>query len=96
MLYFKRKFDIRCYLLISSINGVIKGYWYQDGYVRTTSKEFTLKNFNRYLHLTNDFVQKKDEGYGKYERSNKISFEELDKYLSTLDTKIDFYKEIYP
>jgi glutathione synthase/RimK-type ligase-like ATP-grasp enzyme len=31
----KRKFDIRCYSLITSINGNLCGYWYKDGYIRT-------------------------------------------------------------
>ena len=33
------------YGLITSINGLIKGYFYEEGYIRTSSKEFTLKNF---------------------------------------------------
>jgi tubulin---tyrosine ligase len=34
-----------------------KGYWYSEGYVRTSSREFTLKNLdNRFIHLTNDAV----------------------------------------
>jgi tubulin monoglycylase TTLL3/8 len=37
-LYQKRKFDIRCYILITSVNGIQKGYWYQDGYIRTACK----------------------------------------------------------
>jgi tubulin monoglycylase TTLL3/8 len=37
-LYNKRKFDIRCYILITTVNGIIKGYWYEEGYIRTTSK----------------------------------------------------------
>ena len=37
-LYQKRKFDIRSYILVTSINGYQKGYWYQDGYIRTASK----------------------------------------------------------
>ena len=32
LLYEKRKFDIRCFALITSINGYIKGYYYQEGY----------------------------------------------------------------
>jgi tubulin--tyrosine ligase len=28
MLYKKRKFDIRCYMLMTCFNGRIKGYWY--------------------------------------------------------------------
>lgn len=27
-LYNRRKFDIRCYMLLSRLNGKIKGYWY--------------------------------------------------------------------
>jgi hypothetical protein len=27
-LYNKRKFDIRCYVLVTSIKGVYKAYWY--------------------------------------------------------------------
>ena len=59
-LYNKRKFDIRMFVLITCVNGCVKGYWYQDGYARTTSKEYTLKNLdNRLVHLTNDAIQKK-------------------------------------
>jgi tubulin monoglycylase TTLL3/8 len=37
-LYNKRKFDIRCYVLVTSIKGIYKGYWYEEGYIRTSSK----------------------------------------------------------
>lgn len=36
----KRKFDIRCYALVTSVNGIIKAYFYRDGYLRTSCKEF--------------------------------------------------------
>lgn len=59
MLYNKRKFDIRHYILISCINGSFKGYWYEEGYVRTSSVEFSLKCTKDPLaHLTNDAIQK--------------------------------------
>ena len=59
-LYNKRKFDMRCYILITTVNGLVKGYWYEEGYIRTTSKEYSLKNIeNKFIHLTNDAVQKK-------------------------------------
>ena len=64
----RRKFDIRMYGMLTSINGLIKGYFYEEGYIRTSSKEFTLKNLaNKTIHLTNDAVQNKTEDYGKYE-----------------------------
>jgi len=75
MLFKQRKFDIRCYSLVISINGNLTGYWYEEGYLRTSSKEFNLKNVtNRMIHLTNDAVQKKGEDYGKYESGNKVIF----------------------
>ncbi len=83
-LYCKRKFDIRCYALVTSLNGVLQGYFYNEGYIRTSSKEFSLKNISDKLtHLTNDAVQKTAEDYGKFESGNKISFGDFQKYLDT-------------
>ena len=32
------------------------GYWYEEGYIKTCSREYTNRNFNRLIHLTNDAV----------------------------------------
>ncbi|CAD8156726.1 unnamed protein product [Paramecium pentaurelia] len=91
LLYNQRKFDIRCYILFTSINGQHKGYWYQNGYIRTSSYEFSLINLqNRLIHLTNDAIQKNSEDYGKFEKGNKVSFDEFNNFLP-----IDFYQTIY-
>ena len=66
LLYKRRKFDIRHYIMITCVNGYVKGYWYQDGYVRTTSSEYSLKSNTCKVHLTNDAVQKMLPDYGKY------------------------------
>ena len=43
--------------MMTSINGMTKGYYYDDGYIRTSSKEFCLEELgNRFIHLTNDAV----------------------------------------
>ena len=34
------------------------------------------------IHLTNDAVQKYSEDYGKFEKGNKISFEEFKKFIT--------------
>jgi tubulin--tyrosine ligase len=82
LLYNKRKFDIRCYLLFTTINGYQRAFWYQEGYIRTSSFEFSVKNLsNKMVHLTNDAVQKRGEGYGKFEKGNKVSYEEFSKFL---------------
>ena len=66
LLYFKRKFDLRHYMMITCINGIVKGYWYKDGYVRTKSSEYSLKDNSGSIHLTNDAVQKNLPDYGKF------------------------------
>ena len=73
-LYKNRKFDIRCFALITSINSNMKGFVYDDGYLRTSSREFDLRNFSKIIHLTNDAVQKRSEDYGRFEFGNKVSF----------------------
>jgi hypothetical protein len=37
LLYNKRKFDIRHYMLITHVHGIMRGYWYKEGYIRTSS-----------------------------------------------------------
>lgn len=55
-LYNRRKFDIRCFVVVTHAGGNLMAYWCKDGYIRTASKEFSLKNMSRYVHLTNDAV----------------------------------------
>jgi len=53
----KRKFDVRLFTLMTSINGVRRAYFYEEGYLRTSCREFSLNNLsNRMVHLTNDAV----------------------------------------
>ena len=42
--------------MVTSVNGCLKAYNYDDGYLRTSCREFNLKSFNKYIHLTNDAV----------------------------------------
>ena len=94
-----RKFDIRCYALVTGINGVIQGYFYNDGYLRTSSCEYSLKNTsNNLIHLTNDAIQKHSEDYGKFEDNNKLSYKDFQRYLDyhQSDKKINFLATILP
>ena len=78
----KRKFDIRMFAVMTIVNGNMKGYFFEEGYLRTSSKKFSVNNIhNKFIHLTNDAVQKKSEDFGKYETANKLSFEDFQKYL---------------
>ncbi|CAI2375948.1 unnamed protein product [Moneuplotes crassus] len=99
----KRKFDIRCFSLLTSINGQNHAFFYQDGYLRTASKEYSPDDLDdKFVHLTNDAIQKKSEDYGKYESSNKLSFQDFEKYLEQNYPEQNeegpgcFYTHIYP
>lgn len=108
-LYKQRKFDIRCYGLLTSVNGNLMGYFYDPdplysreggGYIRTSSREYTLtkdKLANKLVHLTNDAVQKKADDYGRHEIGNKISFKDYQQYLNDTypELGIDFQRDIF-
>ena len=91
----KRKFDIRCFALVTCVNGVLQGYFYSEGYIRTASKNFSLSATNKFIHLTNDAVQKYSEDYGKFENGNKMSYNEFQRYLDNhFDRKVNFVDEV--
>ena len=91
-----RKFDIRCFAMMTCINGRVQGYFYKDGYVRTSSFEYTMQSKNRFIHLTNDAIQKNSEMYGKYENSNKLSYDDLQDYFDDRNMGIKFNDYILP
>jgi hypothetical protein len=92
----KRKFDIRCYAMMTSINGVIQGYFYLDGYLRTTSQEYSVDELDPFVHLTNDAIQKHSAAYGKFENGNKLSYREFQKYLDSSHLEVNFNNSILP
>lgn len=74
----RRKFDIRSYALVTCVNGNNKAYFYEEGYLRTSSREFSIKDLsNKLVHLTNDAIQKHAPDYGKFECGNKLSYVEF-------------------
>ena len=51
------------------------------------------------IHLTNDAIQKNNENYGKYEKGNKVSYQDFNKYLHKIHKKkhkIDLFDNILP
>ena len=108
MLVSGRKFDIRCFVLLTldltrsrsgrklppskrdtgggeHTSNTLRGYLHRDGYVRTSSKAFSLSPArlqDRETHLTNDAVQKKSKRYGQYESGNKLSWREWEEVVS--------------
>lgn len=94
-----RKFDIRAFALLTSVNGQLKGYMYRDCYFRTSSKPFDLNNLSsRYVHLTNDAVQMNSEDYGRFENGNKLSINDFQRYLDGNfgNKNICFMRDLFP
>lgn len=90
----KRKFDIRVFGLSQLMQGEYRGYFYKEGYIRTSSKEFSTDDIdNRFVHLTNDAIQKKASDYGKFEAGNKISYEDFAELLLK-EKETDFEKTL--
>jgi hypothetical protein len=85
-------------MLITHLHGYMRGYWYNEGYIRTSSYEFNLCNFDSEIHLTNDAIQKETELYGKYELGNKLSYTEFQRYLDTVypSKNYNFAEQILP
>ena len=52
----------------------------REGYLRTSSEEYTVGRSdidNKFIHLTNDAVQKYSDSYGACEQANKLSYKEF-------------------
>ena len=89
-----RKFDIRIWVLITQDKEV---YVFKDGYVRTSSEEFSLNEDDvdkLFIHLTNNAIQKNNTEYGKFEDGNQLSFQYLQEYLKR--KAVDFYADWMP
>ena len=101
-LVYRRKFDIRVFALLTYVSnfekseGILRGWFYEEGYIRTSCKDFSLtQGDNQFIHLTNDAVQKQSQDYGKYEAGNKISYSDFDKILIK-EKDMSFYNKILP
>ena len=55
-----------------------------------------MANTSRFVHLTNDAVQKHSDTYGKHEQGNKISFNEFQRYLDFHEPGLNFWQTVYP
>ena len=77
----------------------MKGYFYDEGYLRTSCREFSLANLsNKLVHLTNDAIQKKADDYGKFENANKLSYIDFQNFLDKNheSKNINFDRDLLP
>lgn len=56
-------------------------YIYKNGYLRTSSNDYSTSAKNNQVHLTNQCLQNKAENFGTHEEGNTLSFEQFQEYL---------------
>lgn len=94
MLINKRKFDIRVWVLLTQDMDL---YFFREGYLRLSSKPFTLDNFqDEITHLTNVAIQKYCKLFGKTEDGNQLSFADLRSYMRKTNCRADFDRDVMP
>ena len=77
----RRKFDMRQWVLVTSINPLV--VWrYSHYYLRFSSREYNDDLADRVTHLTNQSIQKKCEGYGTAIEGNMWSREQFHSFLT--------------
>ena len=77
--------------MLTSINGNLKGFAYNDAYIRTSSREYSCDDVtDRFVHLTNDAIQQRADDYGKYENGNKMQLRDFQKYMNQKYPNLNF------
>ncbi|CAD8055631.1 unnamed protein product [Paramecium sonneborni] len=93
-LYYKRKFDICAYILITSFNGIVRVYFYDEVFGRTSSKEYQDNDLDPLTHFTNTYIQKESKSFSLYEPGNKLSFDKLQEFFNQF--KVNLKETIIP
>jgi len=94
MLINERKFDLRIYVVITSINP-LRIYLYNEGIVRFATENYTKKKLhNLFIHLTNYSINKHNTdtktdkiSLDHNKTETKWTFERFRKYLESIGIK---------
>ena len=78
LLYRKRKFDIRCFVLVDWNLNI---FFCREGHLKASSFMYDVNNINKFIHITNHSFQKKSNKFEQFETGNEISYSEFKKFL---------------
>ena len=91
LLYKKRKFDIRLWVLLTHKMDV---FVFKEGHLKACSEEYNENNIqDHFIHFTNYSLQKHCKNFSKYEKGNEINFETFQKFLGN---EVNINEEIFP
>ena len=91
LLYYNRKFDIRCFVLIDSNYNV---FYCKEGHLKGSSEEYDLNNKNKFIHITNHSIQKKSNNFEKYEFGNEISYNDFKEYIKKENISLEKFDKL--
>ena len=78
LLYKKRKFDIRCFVLVDCNMNV---FFCKEGHLKGSSESYNLNNTNKFIHITNHSLQKKSNKFEMYELGNEMSYQDFKNFM---------------
>lgn len=87
MLIGDRKFDVRMLVLVTANMEI---FILKEGYLRLSGKSYSLDDndlSNKYIHLTNNAIQKNCSEYCMFESGNQMNFDEFQEYLDSKNLK---------
>ena len=91
LLYYKRKFDIRCFVLVDSNLNI---FFCKEGHLKGSSELYDLNNTNKLIHITNYSLQKKSSKFEIYEDGNEISYNDFKKYMKEKNIPIENFNNM--
>ena len=91
LLYQKRKFDMRCYVLVDSNLNV---FFCREGHLKGSSEKYDLNNTNKFIHITNHSLQKRSNKFEKYEYGNEMSYNDFKLVLERENISLDKFDDI--
>ncbi len=91
LLYRKRKFDIRCFVLVDWNLNV---FFCREGHLKASSFIYDINNLNKFIHITNHSFQKKSNKFEQFECGNEISYNEFKNFLKEDNISLDIFSKI--
>jgi hypothetical protein len=91
LLYYKRKFDIRCFVLVDSNLNV---FFCREGHLKGSSEFYDLNNTNKLIHITNYSLQKKSSKFEQFEDGNEISYNDFKNYMNKKNISLDNFNKM--
>ena len=91
LLYKKRKFDIRCYVLVDSNLNV---FFCREGHLKGSSEFYNIYTTNKFIHITNHSLQKKSSKFEQYEYGNEMSYSDFKSFMQEENIPIENFNKM--